>query len=91
MCYLLENIYNRVQLHVCLPNGIINLFTSNIGLKQGCNLSIILFNLSLCQPPKIYQLTLNNPLYVDDLVLPSEIGCLGLQNCLDKLQQYCHK
>ena len=74
---------------------------SNIGLKQGCNLSPILFNLfindindifdsSLCQPPKIYQLTLNNLLYANDLVLLSETS-LGLQNCLDKLQQYCYK
>ena len=73
--------YSKVQLSVRLLNGITNPFTSNIGLKQGCNLSPILFNLfindindifdsSLCQPPKIFQLTLNN---------------------LDKLQQYCHK
>ena len=89
---LLENIYNKVQLSVFLTNGITNPFTSSIGLKQCCNLSPILFNLfindindifhnSMCQPPKIYQLTLNNLLYPDDLVLLSETR-LGLQNCL---------
>ena len=98
---VLENMYSKVQLSVSLPNGITNPFTSNIGLKQGCNLGPILFNLfindindifdsSLCQPPMIYQLTLNNLLYADDLVLLSETS-LGLQTCLDKLQQYCYK
>ena len=73
----------------------------NKGLKQSCNLSPILFNLfindindifdnSPCQPPKIYQLTLNNLLYADDLVLLSETN-LRLQNCLGKLQQYCRR
>ena len=76
---LLENIYNNVQLSVRLPNFITNSFTSNIELKQGCNLSPILFNLFIndindifdnnpCQASKIYQLTLNNLLYVDELL-----------------------
>ena len=49
-----------------------------------------IFDNSQCQPPKIYQFTLNNLLYADDLVLFSETSS-GLQNCLDKLQQYCYK
>ena len=98
---LLDNIYSKVQLCVRLPNSITNPFTSNIGLKQCCNLSPILFDLfindindifenSLCQPPKIYQRTLNNLLYADDFVLLSETRS-WLQNCLDKLPRYCHK
>ena len=58
-----------VQLRAYLPNSITNPFTPNTGLKQGCNLKSILFNLfihdinnifnnNLCQPPKIYQLKL---------------------------------
>ena len=97
---LIENMYNKVQPSIRLPNGTKNSFTSNIGLKQGCNLRPILFNFfindindifsnnifnSLCQPPKIYQLTLNNLLSADDLVLLSETR-LVLQNCLGKLQ-----
>ena len=91
---LLENIYSNVQQSVCLPNGITNPFLSNIGLKKGCNLSPILFNLfindindifdnSLCQPPNIYQVTLNNLLYAET--------SSGLQKCLEKLQQCCYK
>ena len=49
-----------------------------------------IFENSLCQPPKIYQLTCNNLLYADDLVLLSGTS-LGLQNYLDKLQRYCRR
>ena len=42
---ILENIYNKVHLSVRLPNGITRSFSSNIRLKQGCNLETILFNI----------------------------------------------
>ena len=93
--------YNKIHLSVRLPDGITQCFSSNIGLKQGCNLSPILFNIfindlneifdkTFCQPAKIKNLTLNNLLYTDDLILVSETSS-GLQNCLDRLQEYCDK
>ena len=93
--------YNKIHLSVRLPDGITQCFSSNIGLKQGCNLSPILFNIfindlneifdkTFCQPAKIKNLTLNNLLYADDLILVSETSS-GLQNCLDRLQEYCDK
>ena len=93
--------YQCIMLSLRLPNGITQSFSSNIGLKQGCNLSPILFNIfindlneifdkTFCQPAKIKNLTLNNLLYADDLVLVSETSS-GLQNCLDRLQEYCDK
>ena len=93
--------YSKVHLSVLLPNSITQSFFSNIGLKQGYDLSAILFNVfindlnkifdkTFCQPAKIKNLTLNNLLYADDLVLVSETSS-GLQNCLDRLQEYCDK
>lgn len=37
--------HNRVNLSVRLPNGITKSFSSNIELKQGCNLRLILCNI----------------------------------------------
>ena len=93
--------YDKVKLSVRLQDGITDFFTSNVGLKQGCNLSPILFNLfindinhifdtTFCQPPTMYNLTLSNLLYADDLILISESSS-GLQNCLDRLETYCKK
>ena len=42
---------------------------------------------SQCHPVKLYDKNINCLLYADDFIL-SENEC-GLQNCLDKLQQYC--
>ena len=93
--------YSKVHLSVRLPNSITQSFSSNIGLKQSYDLSAILFSIyindlneifdkTFCQPAKIKNLTLNNLLYADDLVLVSETSS-GLQNCLDGLQEYCDK
>ena len=49
-----------------------------------------IFDKTFCQPAKIKNLTLNNLFYAGDLVLVSEISS-GLQNCLDRLQEYCEK
>ena len=81
-----------------LPSGTTHFFPSTIGLKQGYNLSPILFINNIgdisdqdqCQPPSILKLFLNHLLYADDLVLISETKN-GLQQCLNKLQKYCEK
>ena len=93
--------YNKTRLSIRLPRGITSYFPSSIGLKQGCNLSPILFNLfindiheifdeTFCQPPCIMELKLSHLLYADDLILMSETRS-GLQNCLSRLQAYCDK
>ena len=49
-----------------------------------------IFDKTFCQPDEITSLTLNILLHADDLVLISETSS-GLQNRLDKLQEYCKK
>ena len=98
---LLEDVYMKSKLSIHLPNGTTHFFPSSTGLKQGCNLSPILFNLFIndigdifdqdqCQPLSILKLSLNHLLYADDLVLIPETKN-GLQQCLNKLQKYCEK
>ena len=90
--------YNKFYLSLRLPNDIVQSFLSNIGLKQGCNLSSILFNIFLndlnevfnetfCQPAKIKNLTPNNLLYADDIALVSEPTLA----CKIVLIEYCDK
>ena len=47
-----------------------------------------IFHKIFCQPAKIKNLTLNNLLYAEDLLLVSETRS-GLRKCLDRLQEYC--
>ena len=42
---LLKNMYEKTKLSVRLPRDITEFFPSNVGLKQGCNMGPILFNL----------------------------------------------
>ena len=98
---LLKNMYEKTKLSVCLPRGIREFFPSNVGLKQGCNMSPILFNLFIsdineisdecfCHPVTLGNIKLSNLLYADGLILISETRT-GLQSCLDNLQAYCQK
>ena len=80
---LSKNIYSNTLLGVKLPLGMTSTFSSKVGLKQGCNLSPILFNLfindfidelmmSIEGTPYLQGTPAKFPLYADDLVLTSE-------------------
>ena len=84
---LLKNIYEKTKLSVCLPRGITEFFPSNVGLKQGCNMSLTLFNLFInnineifdehfCHPVTLGNIKLSNLVYADDLILISETKLL---------------
>ena len=97
---ILENMYSEVNYCIKLPYGLTDFVSSSTGLKQGCVLSPLLFNLyvndlSLCfgrnhDPVTIGKYMTNVLIYADDLVLMS-VSKEGLQKCLDDLQVYCNK
>ena len=87
----------RVEYSIKVQNGYIDPIRSKLGLKQGCPLSPILFNLYIdgvknifdqsCEPIEIRDRYVNHFMYADDLVLLSN-SKTGLQNCLLKLQAF---
>ena len=101
---LLKSMYSNITTGVRLSNGITDLFQSKIGVRQGCNLSPMLFNLfindivasvgngqnTLYLPGKLNNISINCLLYADDLVFISE-SANGLQRCLNDLNSFCDK
>ena len=97
---VLENMDNNVYYCVKIDGVTPNVIPSKVGVKQGCVLSPLLFNLFLsdmpnifndiCDPIHITDNTINCLMYADDLVLISQ-SANGLQNCLNALQSYCNK
>ena len=97
---ILENMYSEVNYSIKLPYGLTDSVPSSIGLKQGCVLSPLLFNLYVndlpfCfsrnhDPVAIDKYVTNGLMYAGDLVLMSA-SKEGLQKCLDDLNIYCKK
>lgn len=75
-------------------------FNSKVGIRQGDNLKPNLFKVFIndlpdifhpeCDPVSLGNKNLNCLLYADDVILLSR-SKLGLQNCLQELQEFCEK
>ena len=89
--------YKETKYSIKLNKGYLDPISSNLGLKQGCPLSPLLFNLYIddmngifgkpCDPINLQGTDLSHFLYADDLVLVSETEG-GLQNALDRLHRF---
>ena len=89
--------YETVKYSVKLPYGLTDPICSSRGVKQGCILSPLLFNLYINDIPNIFDTAKSDPIqvgnsltniimYADDLVSKSKEG---LQYCLNQLSHFC--
>ena len=95
----LTNLYRDDQYCVKIGDRITENFTANQGVKQGCILSPLLFNIFLSDLQENIEKTENNPVYInlnqplgcliwaDDLLILSETE-KGLNNMLKELQKF---
>ena len=97
---MIFNLYNKTQCAIKRNNYITDFFRYSKGVRQGCPLSPILFNLYVNDlfniidqnsTPGVYLKegnTINALMYADDLVLISR-SKEGLQRQIDTVQEYC--
>ena len=97
---LIKSMYKSVQQCIKLNHVVIEPIMTTLGLKQGCNLSPLLFNLFIedlkmefditCDQVKLGSVSFSHLLFADDLVLLST-SQVGLQECLNRLSNYCNR
>ena len=95
----IKNMYSQDLACICLDDEISDAFSINQGVKQGCILSPLLFNIFISDLPNALDVgenhpvridetkTLNSLIWADDLLLLSETE-KGLNNMLKNLEKY---
>ena len=99
---LVKDMYSNTKCAIKLSNCRTPFFPYKKGVRQGCILSPLLFNIFINEIPKLFEKTQSDPfilpngttitslLYADDLVILSRSKS-GLQNCLNQLNEWCNK
>ena len=99
---LIKDVYKKTKCAVKIKNHITNFFNYTKGVRQGCPLSALLFNIYLNDLFEILDKNndsniflssgnkLNALMYADDLVILSDSKD-GLQKQVDKLSSFCSK
>ena len=92
--------YDKCNYAIKARNEIGKIISSNTGVKQGCTLSPTLSNIyqndlheifnDSCSPFKFQNINVNSLSWADDLMLISTTPN-GLQNCINRLNDYCSK
>ena len=96
-----KSLYTDLHTSVKTPRGLTDKFPIEIGTRQGCHMSPMLFNLFVNDLPRFLQLNesgfvylhdakIRCLLYADDIVLMSDTQN-GLQKSLQLLETYCNK
>ena len=90
---MLQSLYDNHEVYIRLADGLLQPIMTTIGLKQGCGISPLLFNLFInklpnifdqtCDPVKLGNKDISSLLWADDLVILSS-SPQGLQNAIDK-------
>ena len=97
MLNILMSVYENVQSAVLSSIGVSSFFRCEVGVRQGCILSPILFSIFINDFPDAFQdiskislitKEINTLLFADDIVLFSE-SKIGLQKQLNILESYC--
>ena len=98
---IIENMYKNTSTSIIYKNQLLPKILVTKGLKQGDNLSPILFNLYINDLPEYISQGKTDPVYLmnqevnclmwaDDLILLSR-SPEGLQKCVKNLTEYCQK
>jgi len=93
---IIKNLYEGTEAGVWCREGVTGSFKTEMGLKQGCILSPILFSLFINDLPEFLEggcefggFRVNTLMYADDLVLLASTPA-GLQHMINRLEAYCN-